>query len=422
VEDPSPLKIWLAARQVGKSFAVAVEAIRESLMGKCANLVLSSSQRQSQEVMEKVYSLLRYLRVRSAETIRAEGEKREEVRLPNGSRVISLPASPDTVRGFSGNVFLDEFAFHRDGREIWRAMYPAVTRGYRVRVTSTPNGRQNMFHELWSDDGNGFSRHRTDIHEARAEGLAIDVDGLRRGIGDPVSWAQEFECRFIDEATAYITYGMIAACEDEGASKDAPVFGPAAPGPLYLGVDVGRRRDLTVFWLLERTGDVLWTRMVREMDRAPFRAQREFLYWLLDGQALGPSRGEARVLRACVDSSGMGGQLAEEAAERFGPRVEAVAFTQAVKEDLAVTLRRRFEERAIRVPSDPAIREDIHSVRKFTTAAGHARFEAERSGGSHADRFWALALAVHAAGGRREAPVEYEPISGRRETSRRGCW
>jgi phage FluMu gp28-like protein len=423
VDDESSLKVWLAARQVGKSFAIAMEAVIEALNQKCTNLILSCSERQSRELMQKVYMHLRYFKMRSSKIIMAERETLEEVTLPKGSRIISLPASPDTVRGFSGNIFLDEFAFHTDSEEIWRAMYPTVTRGYKVRITSTPNGKQNMFYELWTKDEK-FSKHRTDIYAATSEGLKVDVEAIRKGISDPDSWVQEFQCRFLDEATAYITYAMITACESDAATKEYSVI-PASflktkkdsgqagmtNGELYLGVDVGRKHDLTVFWLVEKLGDIFWTRMVRVMKREPFRIQRDFLYSLLDSM---------KIRRCCIDSSGIGAQLAEEATERFGPRVEGITFTGAVKEDLAVTLRRRFEDRALRLPRDREIREDIHSVKKFITSAGNTRFDAGHTSAGHADRFWALALAIHAAGGAQPL-VRYEPVM-HRDFSLKGCY
>lgn len=409
--DPSPLKIWLASRQIGKSFALAMEAVRESLTSKCDNLILSSSERQSSEVMRKVYMHLRFFDVKSAGVLRAERDTKEEVELPNGSRIVSLPSNPDTVRGFSGNVFLDEFAFHSDTQGIWRAMYPTVTRGYAVRISSTPNGKQNMFYRLWSDDAR-FSRHHVDIHEARREGLNVDLDKLREGIADPEAWAQEFECAFLDEATAYLTYGLISACEHPSATAETPP-GFAPRGQLYLGVDVGRKHDLTVMWLIERVGDVFWTRMVREMRGEPFSIQRDSLYSLLENGS---------VRRACVDASGIGAQIAEEAGEKFGAKVEAVTFTNKVKEDLAVTARRHFEDRTLRIPSDRKLREDLHSVKRSLTPSGNVRFGAERGGESHADRFWALALALH-AGNSPQPETRYEAL-GRRERNfvGRGCW
>jgi phage FluMu gp28-like protein len=425
VEDRSPLKIWLASRQVGKSFALAMEAVREALTRRCNNLILSSSERQSAEVMRKVYMHLRYFDVRSAGVLKAERETREEVELPNGSRILSLPSNPGTVRGFSGNVFLDEFAFHTDTEGIWRAMYPTVTRGYGIRVSSTPNGRQNMFHRLWSRDAR-FSRHRTDIHDARGQGLRVDVEALRGGIADPEAWAQEFECAFLDEATAYLTYGMISSCEDEGAAVEFDASNlKSRTGALFLGVDVGRKHDLTVLWLLERVGDVFWTRMVREMRGERFSLQRDYLYSLLDGSFLqgGTAGGmESPLRRCCIDSSGLGAQLAEEASERFGGRVEGVSFTSQVKEDLAVTARRAFEDRRLRIPADRRLREDLHSLKRSVTASGNVRYAAERGGESHADRFWALALALH-AGSLPARETRYERVGAReRGLGDRGCW
>lgn len=384
VNDVSPLKIWNAARQIGKSFAIAMEAVVESLKNKCNNLILSSSDRQSKEVMQKVYSHLRYLKVRSNEIIDAEKQTKEEVSLPNGSRIISLPANPDTVRGFSGNVYLDEFAFHKDTREIWRAMYPTVTRGYKIRITSTPNGKLNMFYDIWQHNEK-FSKQMTDIYTAVKDGLKVDIEELRKGINDPDAWAQEYECQFIDEATAYITYEMITACEDENATIELPQDFIFAGKEIYIGVDIGRKRDLTVIWLWEKLGDVFWARMIKRLFKAPFRLQQDILSLYLPF---------AR--RCCIDATGLGMQLAEEAIEKYGSKAEAVTFTNAVKEDLAVTLRRRFEDRQLRIPIDRDIREDIHSVKKFTTAAGNIRFDAERTELGHADHFWAGALGVHA--------------------------
>ncbi len=410
MNDQAQKKIWLASRQIGKSFALSMEAVVEGLERKCNNLVLSSSERQSREVMQKVYSHLRVLRVVSEDIIFDDGASREEVKLPNGSRIISLPANPDTVRGFSGNVFLDEFAFHKDADAIWRAMYPTVTRGYKIRVCSTANGKSNMFYRLWSEGG--FSRHETSVYEAKAAGLEVDIEALRRGIADPDAWAQEYECRFVDEATAFITYEMIQACEDENATKELAKGDGGGFGDFYLGMDVARKGDLTIFWLWEKVGDVFWTRTVKEMRNTPFAVQRDFLYGLLKGFSPSPLEGggweRMRIRRACIDSTGLGAQLAEEAIDRFGPTVEAVLFTQKVKEDLAVTLRRKFEDRQVRIPADRDIREDFHSVRKFTTSAGNIRFDAERTDLGHADRFWAAALGVHAGSTACGGIIEFE--------------
>jgi phage FluMu gp28-like protein len=389
IEDQSRFKAGLWARQTGKSFAAALEAVLSATQDRQLWVLLSRGERQSRELMEKVRMHAQALKL-AAQSLEGNwsGEssfKVLETRLPGGGRILGLPANPDTARGFSGNVILDEFAFHLEPRKIWQALYPSITRGYKIRVISTPNGQSGMFYELWRGD-NRFSKHKVTIHDAVAQGAPLDVDELKAGILDPDAWAQEYECEFVDEAAALITYEMLASCEADCLWEEMP---DEAKSSLYLGMDIGRKRDLTVIWLSELVGDVLWTRRVVELDRVPFRDQRDVLFPLLP-----------RVRRACIDATGLGMQLAEEAQQRFGTyRVEPVTFTQSVKEELAMGILRRFQDRAIRIPPSQWIRQDLHSVRKYVTAAGNVRYDSERTEASgHADRFWALALACHAAG------------------------
>jgi phage FluMu gp28-like protein len=77
--------------------------------------------------------------------------------------------------------------------------------------------------------------------------------------------------------------------------------------------------------------------------------------------------------------------------------VEAVTFSQPVKSELANPLLRGFQDKRFRIPSEASVREDLHKVRRVVTASGNIRFEADRDEAGHSDRFWAKALANHAA-------------------------
>lgn len=404
VEDRGRFKIGMWARQTGKSFATALEVVLSAIEGKELWVLLSKGERQSKELMQKVKMHLEAFKIAASSIKETYFEdtkiKQLEIELPNGSRIIGLPANPDTARGYSGNVVLDEFAFHKDSRAIWTALYPTITRGYKIRVISTPNGKQNKFYELWTADDHLWSKHKVTIYDAVRAGLHINIDELRAGISDPDAWAQEYECKFIDEATAFLTFELITWAESETATHDMPLE-KLRDRELYLGMDIGRKRDLSVIWIAERVGDVLVTRVVKEMFRYPFAAQREILFNYLEV-----------VRRAAIDATGLGMQLAEEASERFGYKVEPVTFTASIKEDLAYKTLIKFQDRLIRIPIDPKIRNDLHSVKKVVTAAGNIRFDAERTENSHADRFWALALAIHAAENR-VYEFDYETIGHR---------
>ena len=106
-----------------------------------------------------------------------------------------------------------------------------------------------------------------------------------------------------------------------------------------------------------------------------------------------------KMRRCCIDQTGLGRQFAERAQERFGKyRVEGVQFTAQSKERMAYPLRAKFEDKTIRIPDTREIRADIRGVKKTVGAGGAIRFDAARNENGHCDRFWALALAVEAAG------------------------
>ena len=400
IADESRFKIGLWCRQSGKSFATALEAALDAVQSGKTWVLLSSGERQSKELMEKVRMHLQAMQVACSslqEDFFADSSTRQlSVELGNRARIIGLPANPNTARGFSAHVLLDEFAFHRDSRLIWTALFPTISRGYKLRVVSTPQGKSNQFYSLYTGD-NDFSKHLTDIYAAVEQGLPVDIDQLRKGLDDPDAWAQEYECKFVDEATAYLTYDLIAACESDQATLNALLTD--APGEYYLGIDIGRKKDLTVLWIVERLGDVYITRAVETLDRVPYSMQVEHMAKIIRA---------CRCRRVCVDATGMGGPLAESLQERFGTAaVEAVTFTGAVKSDLATRTRRLFEDRRVRIPVDAKIRNDLHSVKKTVTAAGNIRFDAERTADGHADRFWALSLALMAGDEGTETPMCY---------------
>ena len=400
LEDDARFKIGMMSRQIGKTFTttleIALDMVTAELEGRRVRwVILSRGERQAREAMEEGVKL--HLRAMGAAFEGAEDifrlEDRTTVRaleisMRHGSRVTALPANPDTARGFSANVFLDEFAFHADSRKIWTALFPVVSKpGLKLRVVSTPNGKGNKFYDLMTADGNtSWSRHSVDIYQAVADGLPRDIDELKAGCGDVDAWAQEYELQWLDEASAWLSYDLINAVEHDRAGLADGYTG----GPVYLGIDIGRRHDLFVIWVLEQVGDVLWTREIIERRGASFAEQDA----LLDA-----AMARYRVLRCCMDQTGMGEKPVEDAQNRHGTsRVEGVLFTGPNKLRLATLGKQIFEDRRIRIPlgNDP-LRIDLHKLQKVTGPTGAPRFVAESDSGGHADRAWACFLAISAA-------------------------
>ncbi len=464
VEYRSPLKIVVKARQIGYSFSATLEALLRCLERRTTWIFLSKGERQSKLLMEKVQEHIQSCGIvaQAFESTFFEGasQKQLEVRLPNGSVIYGLPSNPDTARGYTGNVTLDEFAFHADADKIYSALFPTITRGYGLEVISTPNGQQGKFYELakaaglterWqatgdecSEKGAGpahhsslntrhltWSPHWCDVYEAVRQGLKINIELLRAGCDDESTFQQEFCCQFISTAENFFPPDLLAACLSAEATTDtpprllasarglmgsealgAPVGGQSPPLPeFFLGIDVGRHHDRTVFWLDEvrtmsnrdnagredlKPAENRWAvaRIVHALERAPFAEQLEYARELM---RLEHRDGTSLVRRAAIDATGIGAMLAETLAEEFGPRIEPVTFTAAVKEDLAFRTKRRMEKQLSLLPDTREIRRAFSAVKKMVTPSGNLRFDAVRTAAGHADEFWAKALADLAA-------------------------
>ena len=202
-------------------------------------------------------------------------------------------------------------------------------------------------------------------------------------------------CHPADDDAAFLEYDLIASCEYPGHEDWELTLADADGRQLFGGLDIGRKHDLTVLWIVERLGDVLYTRKVLTLKAMSKPDQEKVLWpWL------------SVLKRCCLDYTGLGIGWGDDAQRQFGQyRIELVTFSAQIKEALAYPVRGAFEDKSVRIPYDPAIRADLRAVTKSVTAAGNIRFTAERSASGHADRFWALALAKHAAGAVRSGDI-----------------
>lgn len=406
LRDNARFKAGMWSRQTGKTFTTTLEAVLDVLEAEAEGrisrwTILSVSQARAMDAMDNGVKL--HLRAfkqafESLEMPFESDELAQVVRLPGGSYIRAIAAKPSTARGMSDNLILDEFAHHQDNRAIWTALLPVVSKpGLKLRVISTPGGVGDKFHEIMTAPDSIFSRHVVTIHDAVADGLPRDIAELKKAMSDSEAWAQEFECAFVDAASSWLPYELIAACEQTALSL-------YQGGGCFVGMDFAARGDLTVIAVLEEVGDVLHLCELVTLKRTSFAAQLAELDRIMR---------QYRVVRAALDQTGLGEMPVQEAKRRHGNlRMEGVLFSQTRKLDMATALKQRFEDRAIRIPTDPALRDDLHSVKREVGATGAPRLVAERTEAGHADRFWALALAAAAAdqGGRLViAPFEPAP-------------
>ena len=139
-DDRSRFKLGKFARQTGKTFTTTLETVDDSFehvvrQARTRWVILSRGERQAREAMDEGVKLharaygMTFQEYEQDYDIGAVRYTALEVALPHGSRILALPANPDTARGFSANVFLDEFAFHKDSTAIWKALFPVISAG-----------------------------------------------------------------------------------------------------------------------------------------------------------------------------------------------------------------------------------------------------------------------------------------------------
>ena len=199
--------LLLCARQTGKSTTTAALALYEALYRAGALvLLLSPSLRQSGELFRKVTGLYETLGRPVPEAERSA----LRLELANGSRLVSLPGSEKTVRGFSSVTLavVDEAARVPD--ELYRAVRPMLAvSGGRLVALSTPFGKRGWFHDEWTDLENDWERVKVPAMECNR----ISPDFLRSeriSLG-PWWFRQEYLCSFEDAIDAVFRYEDIHA-------------------------------------------------------------------------------------------------------------------------------------------------------------------------------------------------------------------
>lgn len=201
---PAPRALLLCARQTGKSTVVGALATHTALYQPGSLVLLfAPGQRQAVELFRKVT-----LFFKAVAPVEPDAESALRMELPNRSRIVALPGSPDTVRGYSAPdlVVIDEAAFVAD--ELYAAVRPmlATSRGRLVAMT-TPAGCSGWFYKAWTTGGDAWSRstiRAADCARIPASFLAAERAALPAHV-----YAAEYDVEFVDTAAQVFGSALI---------------------------------------------------------------------------------------------------------------------------------------------------------------------------------------------------------------------
>jgi phage FluMu gp28-like protein len=398
------------SRQIGKSFTLAAWAV-DRLLSRPGRLVtvLSNSRENGAEFVAKCAEVCHlngteYESVDKSQGVRFQN-MRMEVRIrAHGKvgRIKVLAANPRTARGFSGDLILDEFAFHEDSAAIWEAAEPILASNpdFLCRMASTGNGRHNLFYRMTcgqargagreayreeedqrgvlpdghqsaatgeesasshcddrsaqrSDPTNGFPVSRITRTQAHGMGVKIYDSNTRESISpeqaraqalDKRAYDQNYECTFADENLTLLSHELITSAERD----DAGFICENDWSTSVLAMMREAKGSLYVGFDVGRKVDLSVITVMEDLNglkvvRGILRIQNMRLPE--QQERLGEICRLPKFRRAAIDMTGLGLGLFEYAQEKFGSsRIHGINFSTTVPATRAVALEGRKRE------------------------------------------------------------------------------
>lgn len=199
--------LLLCSRQSGKTTTTGLIGLDTALHKPASlTLILSPSQRQSAEMQRTVMAMHRNLK--GAPGLRQDSVLRAE--FDNGSRIIALPGTEKTVRGYAAAdlVIIDEAA--RVDDELIAAVRPMLaTSNGRLIALTTPAGKRGWFHDAWNGEDDQW--HRVKVTAAQCPRISAEflADELKE-LG-PQRFSEEYDLVFRDDDEAVFPAGVVAA-------------------------------------------------------------------------------------------------------------------------------------------------------------------------------------------------------------------
>lgn len=429
-ESDEPLSVDNKSRQISWSYTLSCDFVADALLFGNDGIFVSINLEEASEKIRYAKTIYNHLTESLTGLPTLVKDNSLGLEFSNGARLSSLPAKPPRGRARS-NVGLDEFAHSPKDRDIFKGALPIISKGGRLRVGSSPLGTRGIFWDLMTETTQafpGFTRRTVpwweirafciDVGIARVQAPTMTTEERVQKFGKPrlllifqntilEDFQQEYECDFGAGGEGWIDFEELMSVSDpelpwirassqgkelsrvnRGLDELSKLLSKGVIRPnLYLGYDIGRRRDRSEISILERIGRKFTLRGLFSLIKTPFPQQEEFLrsVWKT-----------LRIRRGKIDETGIGMQLVENAKSRL-IGVVPETFTNAKKLEWARSLKIAVQEKTIQFPVDATIQRQFTSLKRRVTDSGNIVFDVDSTESHHADVFWSVGLSLSAA-------------------------
>jgi len=291
----------------------------------------------------------------------------------NGSRCWFQSAEdPDSLRGPGLDyVVLEEAAQLRE--EVWYSIIrPALAdRNGKALIISTPKGK-NWLYQEWLRGKKGDPEYEVWQRPSTDRLTEKQVENERQRLPEDI-FRQEFLAEFIESGGE--VFRNVRGCFKGEPSravynilkyKDGYRMVPKEPikdRMVYVGVDIARHEEFTVFIALDEDGELVGFERFRQLD---FSYQKQRLLAFLE-------KFPRRMIR--FDSRGVGAGFFEEL-RREGVYVEGIKLTNPLKNEMVHNLVIKLDEGKVRGPYIPELVEELEAFTYHISSSGNVIYQA----------------------------------------------
>ena len=414
LQNNSRFKLWLKSRQIGGTWAASLDILLESFIKGVPSIVLTANSRLLDEFHDQLNSHIQSLQLLFPD-FKVKLQSKSRIKIPSldlssfssitsknkishsfpfslTNNFVTLQlilSNPRTARGFHGSVLLDEFAFHQDPKSIFYSVFPMITRkvDYSLFIISSPNSIEDFFYllckqELKKQKNSSFSFFKTSLIKAIDDGLPIDINTLKDNMDD-LEFRRAYLCEFLESPNSIFSLDLINSSIQEDHINNDISLNDAS---LFMGVDIGRKHDLSVLSLLEQRQNKLFVRKILVLDRIPFKDQLLAIQnWI---SFYNP-------ILCSIDARGMGMPLAESLSEKYPGKILEIFLTSQLKESIVYSLKWALIHKKLILLNDPILKSEFLAIQIHLSSL--SSYIDGNISGSHCDRFWSVAFAFFAS-------------------------
>lgn len=413
ITDPSRFKILVKSRRIGGTFSTSYEIARKLLSKKNHDItVVTRDQNLGKDFVKDVTKFIkRFNFMNPAQAIPDKYFKKEEIEIPHNSgtsssRLIAVSSNPNAAIGRGGSIYIDEYACHKDQELLMRLTKPIIMGGAgTMSILSTHRSKNTEFNRLCvnaTKPGSEWSLHKTTIVDAINAGFVEQVvnpkilsDGGKpwasreeylewlKDIYDEWTFLQELMCEPADDYSSLFSHEEIVIAQNIYNTE-----GALGQGVNYMGWDISEsdsnRGDYATFAIVRASG------LKRELLEYIYHPKGTSLDNQLDMAV--KVANQYNCPKIVVDASGMGRYPAHVLGKKLGKRVVPFIFTMQSKAEICANIKRSFESRNFRMPTNTFLENDFESIDRIITPSKNITFQSNSIDG-HGDMYWAAAMA-----------------------------